>query len=82
VGERGIEYISVRERLEVMLEHTRLFTELLPHKHFAVMKKHYKAYVNGFSQAKELRTELMETTSVDEVDEIVHRFLDTRASGS
>ncbi len=36
---------DIRKRLEVMVEHTKLFEELLPHKSFAIMKKHYKAYV-------------------------------------
>lgn len=36
-------------RLNVMVEHTMLFEQLLGHyKSFAVMKKHFKAYVNGF----------------------------------
>ena len=71
---------SVRERLEAMVEHTQLFEELLPHKNFAVMKKHYKAYVNGFDGAKELRTELMETSSADEVAGIINRFTNSAPS--
>ncbi len=68
---------SVEERLRVMVEHTRLFEELFrsgprPHKNFDVMKKHYVAYVAGFPGAKELRTELMEAASADEVARIVH----------
>jgi nifR3 family TIM-barrel protein len=64
----------LRERLRVMGEHTKLFEELLPHKNFVIMKKHYKAYVNGFDGAKELRMELMETRTAAEVEEIVERF--------
>lgn len=67
--------VSVAERLSVMLEHTRLFTELLPHKNFAVMKKHYKAYVDGFTGAKELRVALMEARDVSEIEELVQAFL-------
>ena len=67
--------VSVKEKLTVMLEHTHLFTELLPHKHFAIMKKHYKAYINGFDGAKELRSELMETNTATEVTTLVHSFL-------
>ena len=69
---------SVRKRLSVMLEHTKLFHELFNGiKNFAVMKKHYKAYVQGFDGAKELRVKLMETESVDEVERIVKEFLET-----
>jgi tRNA-dihydrouridine synthase len=44
-----------------MIEHTYLFEKLVAHhKSFELMKKHYKAYVNNFDGAKEIRTELME----------------------
>lgn len=51
---------TTEEKLAVMIEHTKLFEHLLAgHKSFAIMKKHYKAYVNGFPGAKELRLGLM-----------------------
>lgn len=68
--------ISIPERLAVMVEHTKLFTELMNHKGFAVMKKHYKAYAEGFSGAKELRIALMEAKDVGEVEREVTTFLD------
>ncbi len=70
----AIEWVTVEERLNALLEHTRLFEELLPHKNFAIMKKHYKAYVNGFDGAKELRMELMEAANADEVETVIRRF--------
>jgi nifR3 family TIM-barrel protein len=73
--EKDLSNVSLEERLRVMVEHTKLFVELLPHKNFAVMKKHYKAYAYGFDGAKELRMELMETNTPEEVGEIVERFL-------
>ena len=69
--------VSIPDRLRVMVEHTKLFEELLPHKSFAIMKKHYKAYVNGWDGAKELRLKLMETKTANEVEEIVNTYLDT-----
>jgi tRNA-dihydrouridine synthase len=69
--------VSLQERLLVMVEHTKLFEELLPHKNFAVMKKHYKAYVNGFHGAAELRAQLMEQNSAAEIEAVVHAFLPT-----
>ncbi len=44
-------------------------------KNFALMKKHFKAYVEGFDGAKELRAKLMETTSATEVEHIINQFL-------
>lgn len=73
--ENDISTVSLDERLRVMVEHTKLFEELLPHKSFAIMKKHYKAYVHGFPGAAELRAELMDAKDAREVEEIVHREL-------
>lgn len=67
--------VSIPDRLKVMVEHTKLFEELLPHKSFAIMKKHYKAYVNGWVGSKELRMKLMEAQNSREVEEIVNEFL-------
>ncbi|EKD42940.1 MAG: hypothetical protein ACD_72C00528G0002 [uncultured bacterium] len=71
------EDISIPERLKVMVEHTYLFDKFLHgHKGFDVMKKHYKAYVNGFDGAKELRIELMEGSDTPEaVERIVNAWI-------
>ncbi len=73
------EYIpTYEERLRVMLEHTRLFEELLGDvKSFSIMKKHFKAYVSGWDGAKELRMELMETHSANEVENVIRRNTNT-----
>ena len=60
-----------QNRLSVLLEHTKLF-EQLSGKNFATMKKHFKAYVEGFDGAKELRVRLMETENADEVAKILY----------
>lgn len=69
--------VSTRERLEVMVGHTKLFERLLGDvKSFSIMKKHYKAYVNGFDGAKELRVRLMnEGTDATAIESIVENFL-------
>ncbi len=71
----SLKQISIQERLRVMVEHTRLFEEILPHKNFSIMKKHYKAYVNGWDGAKELRVKLMDAQNSDEVASIVENYL-------
>jgi nifR3 family TIM-barrel protein len=65
---------TVEEKLRVMVEHTKLFEKLCSHKNFAVMKKHYKAYVTGFDGAKELRIKLMNTKDAAEVESMVKKF--------
>ena len=70
--------ISIREKLEVLAEHTKLFEEILGDvKNFSVMKKHYKAYVHGWEGAKELRSRLMSTNTAKEVKIIVSDYIDT-----
>jgi nifR3 family TIM-barrel protein len=70
--------VSVLDKLKVLIEHTQIFDEELSkpkHKSFAVMKKHFKAYVNGFEGAKELRAKLMETKNSKQVEKIIEVFL-------
>lgn len=68
--------LPLEERLKVLIEHTHLFGELLGgKKNFAIMKKHFKAYVNGWDGAKELRGELMNTENAKQVDEIISAYL-------
>ena len=62
--------ILPRDKLNAMVEHTKLFEQLLPHKNLAIMKKHFKAYVSGWEGAKELRIKLMDATSASEVESI------------
>ena len=69
---------SPEVRLGVLIEHTKLFEELLGDiKNFAIMKKHFKAYCEGFDGAKELRMQLMECNSAEEVEKIVNNFITT-----
>lgn len=75
---------GIAERLRVLIEHTKLFEEIVGPKppvgcgkNFSVMKKHFKAYVNGFDGAKELRVELMETENATQVEKIIEAFLKT-----
>jgi nifR3 family TIM-barrel protein len=67
---------TLEEKLRVMVEHTKLFMELLGDiKNFAIMKKHYKAYVKDFDGAAELRHALMEAKDVEEIENLVNNFL-------
>jgi len=68
--------IPVTDKLRVMVEHTKLYEKMLgKHKNFAIMKKHFKAYVNGFEGAKELRVKLMDTDNASQVEKKVNDFL-------
>ena len=68
--------LGIEEKMRVMVEHTKLFEkELGGIKSFAIMKKHYKAYVQGFDGAKELREKLMLAENATQIEEIVNAFL-------
>ena len=74
----SIDYKSVspKERLELLLKHSRLFEELWQgKKSFDLMKKFFKIYVSEWDGAKDLRTQLMETRTLEEVEDIVNRYL-------
>lgn len=69
---------DIKRQLKILLEHAKLFEKLLgKHKSFAVMKKHFKAYVSGFSGAKALRVKLMATNNVAEVEKIINFLMKT-----
>src|SRR3989344_200451 len=63
--------VSVEERMRIMIEHTYLFEEYFAgKKSFAVMKKFFKAYIAGHSQAKELQEKLMDCEKDKQVEEV------------
>ena len=76
-GKKGKREISTAKRLKAMVEHAKYFEKYLgEHKNFEIMKKHFKAYANGFPSAKELRIRLMnETTDARSVEKIVKEWL-------
>lgn len=63
--------LSVQERIESLQTLARYFTDLKPSKHYAILKKHFKAFVSGFDGAAELRGKLMETNSYEEFGEVL-----------
>jgi tRNA-dihydrouridine synthase B len=68
--------INTAEKLKVMIEHTKLFEKITPHKNFSIMKKHYKAYINSFDGAKELRIKIMKAQNAKKVEKIIKAYLD------
>lgn len=79
---------TTEEKLRVLVEHAKLFEELLVHpadggasKSFAIMKKHFKAYVTGFDGAVELRAKLMHTNSALEVESVLTNLYKLKLAG-
>ncbi len=73
---------TLEEKLRAMVEHTQLFEQTWGNtKSFELMKKHYKAYVNGFDGAKFLRMKLMECHSAAAIERKVEEFLEKHSEG-
>ena len=70
---------TVRQRLEWMVEHAKVFESIFKpevekegdHRWFMPMRKHLAWYCKGFEGAVEMRSRLMLTNNVEEVERIV-----------
>ena len=74
--------LSVKDRLAAMVDHAETFDEKLPDQHFAIMRKHFKAYTHGLPEANNLRDKLMQTQNSEEVGRIVDEYLTDLADPS
>ncbi len=67
--------MNKNERIRLLKEHIKIFEEnLLDTKSYSVMKKHFKAYISDFNDARALRAHLMETQTPQEALEILNNF--------
>ncbi len=65
-----------RERVEALIKHLQLFDEhMTGFANYAVMKKHFKAYISGWDGAKELRVKLMETEDIGHAKQVLEQLL-------
>lgn len=76
---RKIENIPVKERLKLLKKHIKLFDKTWGKtKNFEIMKKFYKAYINGFNNAADIRLELMRYHTAEDtlfkIDELTARI--------
>lgn len=68
----NLEDVPIEDRLRVMIEHTNLFVQKNGDpKAFVQMRKHFGWYIKGFDGAREARTKLMTSSSIEEVQEIL-----------
>lgn len=67
--------ISVEMRLQVLLEHAQLFNTVWGDKKpFAVLKKFFKADINSFNGASELRQKLMTCSSIEDLENLIAHY--------
>ncbi len=66
---------SLSERLDTLLYHARLHTEIKGERAFPQLRKHMAWYVSGIEAASEIRSQLVRTNSLSEVEKIVSRIV-------
>lgn len=69
---RNLSEVPREEKLYALLRLARYFEDLRPKKHYSILKKHFKAFVNGFDGAFALRAKLMDTNSLPELEAALH----------
>lgn len=62
---------TTEEKLDVMLEHARLASQLVTHKPFIEMRKVLAWYIKGIPNAASYRKELVRVNTIEEVETIV-----------
>lgn len=73
---RGLLAMTEKNKLKLALEHTKLFEKIFKNeKHFEIMKKHYKAYVSGFDDAKKMRMRLMSVKNIVSAKKTLSDFI-------
>ena len=70
---RTPEQVSPHERIRSLLRLTEYFSELHPAKSPHVLKKHVKAFITGWDGASALRSQLMESSTLQDFKEVLGR---------
>ena len=64
-----------KEKIEALIEHIKLFKKLLAKtNNYDAMKKHFKAYISGWDNAKDLRNKLMGTKTPKETIKLLNEY--------
>ena len=66
---------SPQERLRTARHHARLFAKLLPDHRWIEMRKHLSWYCRDFFDAAGLRRQLVQTSSLDDVEQLIESSL-------
>ncbi len=67
---------SSKFMLQLLLKHARLFDKTWGNtKHFLILRRFFKIYVQDFPHAANLRNELMQTNNLKDVEQIVDDYL-------
>ena len=68
--------VSSENRVRLLIRHVELFDQIWHEsKHFDILKKFFKIYINGFPGAHELRVKFMESQTPEQALQIAHQSL-------
>lgn len=67
--------LHLEKKLSALVELAHGFEALRPKKHFAILKKHIKAFVTGFDGAADMRVKLMEAETAEELENVVRGYM-------
>ena len=69
---------SIEERFEICLEHARNAIAFEPNRDRAIIdfRKHLGWYTKGLPDGRKLRTELFQSTSLEQVESLVEGYLE------
>ncbi|OGG93481.1 hypothetical protein A2609_00200 [Candidatus Kaiserbacteria bacterium RIFOXYD1_FULL_47_14] len=65
---------GLQEKLDALVELAHNFEKIHPPKHFAILKKHIKAFVTGFDGAADLRAELMGAENTSDLEKTIRLY--------
>lgn len=76
VFEKEASVHTTSESLLLMIRHIKLFCQTYPEpKRFAAIRKYFKIYVKSFNGADDLKKQLVATTTLAEVEELVKPYI-------
>jgi tRNA-dihydrouridine synthase len=74
--DRSINDLSITQKLQLLLRHAKLFNDTWKDtQNFAVMKRFFKIYVSGFDNASEVRDDLMQCDTYEQVEKVINTFI-------
>jgi len=72
---------TLQEKFNVAIEHAKIYETIKTEHAFCAIRKHLAWYVNGFEGAKDLRVQLMQTNSPEEVEKTIRAFCEKNEIG-
>lgn len=67
--------VSFKEKYDAMLLHAKNYQKIFPHRRFDPLRRHFLLYVSGHPQAKDLRQQIVQLTSIEQLCSLEEKIL-------